>query len=104
MAIGKKENLDDIIGRKAKECGRCKKVMAITVLCPLRKGRENRYVCWHCCNYVCRYRKEEEMPWGKRMYCSVKRNAAIARQKSLEKKPSSRKNEHLVWENQNLLD
>ena len=58
---------DTKIGRKAIQCGKCKKVMAVTTPCPMRERSQNKYVCWHCCH---KCGNAVDTPQGKA--CSIK--------------------------------
>ena len=73
---------DTKIGRKARQCGKCNKLMAVTTLCPMREKSRNKYVCWHCCH---KCGNAVDTPQGKA--CSIK---ISRRKRELEEQRSSK--------------
>lgn len=74
--------MDTKLGRKYKDCAKCREESAVTVLCPLREKSRNPYVCVYCC-WKCGYSRKT--PQGRT--CSIK---ISRRKRELEEQRSSR--------------
>lgn len=83
-------SIDARIERQYRICGRCGHEMAVTTFCPIRKNRENPWVCWHCC-WNCSY--AIDAPGGKG--CGIKaRRAKRRRERAQKVKSQKAKRQH----------